>query len=54
LAFYEEQHTKPQNLQSTKTQENSKDIKKENATPLKFMITNHPLSWRFLPIHPST
>jgi hypothetical protein len=52
--FHEKQQTKFHNLQTTKTQENSKDIKKQSAAPLKFMIANHPLSWPFLPVHPST
>jgi hypothetical protein len=39
-----------QNLQTTKTQENNKDIKKQNAVPLKFMIANHPIPWHFSPI----
>jgi hypothetical protein len=31
-------------MQTTKTQENNKDIKKENVAPSKFMIAHHPLS----------
>jgi len=54
LAFHEERHTKFHNLQTAKTQENSKDINKQNVAPLNFMITNRPFSWCFLPIHPST
>jgi hypothetical protein len=54
LTFHEKQHTKFHNIQTTKTQENNKDIKKQSAAPLKFMIANRPFSWPFLPVHPST
>ncbi len=54
LAFHEKQHSKFHNLQTTKTQKNSKDIKKQNVGPLKWLITNCPLSWCFLLVHPSS
>jgi len=45
LTFHEEQHTKFHNLQTTKTQENNKDIKKQNKVPLKFISPTIPLAF---------
>jgi hypothetical protein len=45
--LHEEQQMKLHNLQITKTQENSKAVKKQNVTPLKFMIANNPFPWHF-------
>jgi hypothetical protein len=48
--LHEKQQMKLHNLQTTKTQENNKDIKKQNVVPLKFVIANHPIPWHFFPI----
>jgi hypothetical protein len=41
LAFHKEEHPKFHNLQTTKTQKNSKNIKKQNTTPLKWALAFH-------------
>jgi hypothetical protein len=48
-AHHEEQQTKLHNLQTTKHKKNRKKVKKKNAAPPMFMITNRSI-WHFLPV----